>query len=50
MPRKTSQFTIKDKDLATALEISLERLYEIIGIFDADSHDEWELKEDDHFT
>lgn len=50
MSKKTSQFTIKDKDLAAALEISLERLYEIIEIFDADSHDEWELKENDHFT
>lgn len=49
MPRKTTQFTIKDKDLAAALEISLERLYEVIDIFDADPHDEWELRENDHF-
>jgi hypothetical protein len=48
MSKKTS-FTIKDKNLAVALEISLERLYEIIEIFDADPHDEWDLKEGDHF-
>jgi len=44
-----SKFTIKADDLAKALEISLERLYEIIDIFDRDSDDEWELREGDHF-
>ncbi len=49
MSKKTSGFTIKEKDLAEALEISLERLDEIIEFFDSDPKDEWELKENDHF-
>lgn len=49
MSRKTSDFTIKDKELAKELEISLDRLYEIIEIFDADPNDEWQLRENDHF-
>jgi len=49
MPTK-SKFTIKADDLAKALEITLERLYEIIDIFDRDTDDEWELKEGDHFV
>ncbi|WP_247216059.1 hypothetical protein [Synechococcus sp. C9] len=49
MPAK-SKFTIKADDLAKALEITLERLYEIIDIFDADPDDEWDLKEGDHFV
>lgn len=49
MPRDTSQFTIKAEDLANALEISLDRLYEIIEFFDQDPHDDWELRENEHF-
>ncbi len=49
MSRKTSEFTFKDKELAKELEISLDRLYEIIEIFDTDPNDEWELRENDHF-
>lgn len=49
MSRDTSQFTIKEKELATALEITPERLDEIIDFFDSDPNDEWELRENDHF-
>lgn len=49
MARQTSKFTIKEGDLATALEISLERLDEVIAFFDSDPDDEWELRENDHF-
>jgi len=48
MPRQ-SKFTIKDKELADALEISVEALYEVIAVFDSDPDDEWELKEKEHF-
>lgn len=49
MPRKTSEFTIKEKDLAEALEITLEKLDEVVDFFDSDLNDEWELRENDHF-
>lgn len=49
MSRKTSEFTIRDKELAKELEITLDKLYKIIGIFDSDPNDEWELREKDHF-
>lgn len=45
-----NRFTIKDKELAQALEISPERLYEVIKFFDSDPDDEWELKEHDHYV
>lgn len=47
--RKGSKFTIKEKELASALEISVKKLDEVIDFFDADPNDEWELKEHDHF-
>lgn len=47
--RDTSKFTLKDRELADALEINLERLYEIIDFFDENPNDEWELRENDHF-
>ncbi|MGB7251217.1 MAG: hypothetical protein WBC73_19945, partial [Phormidesmis sp.] len=50
MIQKTSKFTIKEKELANALEISLERLDEVIDFFDSDPDDAWELKEHDHFV
>jgi uncharacterized cysteine cluster protein YcgN (CxxCxxCC family) len=49
MSRKTAGFTIKAKELSAALEITPQRLDEIIEFFDADPSDEWDLKEDDHF-
>jgi hypothetical protein len=49
MAKKTSSFTIKAAELAAALEVSLERLDEVIAFFDSDPNDEWELKENDHF-
>lgn len=46
---KPSDFTIKHKQLAEALEITQKRLDQIIAIFDADPNDAWELKENEHF-
>lgn len=44
------KFNIKDTELAQALEISLERVYDICNIFDADPDDDWELIEQEHFV
>jgi hypothetical protein len=41
---------IRDSELAQALEVTLERVYEICEIFDEDPDDEWELNEGEHFT
>jgi hypothetical protein len=41
---------IRDNELAQALEVSLERIYEICELFDQDPDDEWELNEGEHFT
>ncbi len=49
MAKTTKGFTITEKQLAEALEISLEELEEIIKIFDKDKDDEWELTENYHF-
>ena len=50
MAQKISKFTIKEDELAKALEIPLNRLDEVIEFFDADPDDKWELKEHDHFV
>lgn len=50
MAQKTSKFTIKEEELAKALEIPLNRLDEVIEFFDADPDDQWVLKEHDHFV
>lgn len=50
MAPRISQFTIKEDELAKALEIPLNRLDEVIEFFDADPDDEWVLKEHDHFV
>jgi hypothetical protein len=42
-------FTIRELELAKTLEITREKLDEIVVFFDADPHDRWELKENDHF-
>lgn len=49
MAKKTSGFTIREADLATALEIRHQELAKIITFFDADPNDQWELRENDHF-
>ncbi|HEY9735069.1 MAG TPA: hypothetical protein V6D06_02260, partial [Trichocoleus sp.] len=49
MARKTAGFTIREAELASALEISHEELVEIITFFDSDPNDQWELRENDHF-
>jgi hypothetical protein len=49
MAKKTSGFTIRESELAKTLEITVEKLDEIILFFDSDSKDQWELKENDHF-
>lgn len=50
MARKTTEFTLREKDLSAALEITPERLDEIIEFFDSNPNDEWELRENDHFV
>lgn len=49
MTKKTSGFAIRETELATALEISLQELDEIIKFFEQDPNDQWELRENDHF-
>jgi hypothetical protein len=49
MAKKTSAFTIREADLATALEISHQELDKIITFFDADPNDQWDLRENYHF-
>lgn len=50
MARNISKFTIKEQELANALEIPLDELDAVIAFFDSDPDDEWTLKENDHFT
>ncbi|MEB3294060.1 MAG: hypothetical protein VKJ24_12950 [Synechococcales bacterium] len=49
MEKKNPSFTIREADLAQALEISPQELDRIIQFFDSDSKDEWELCENNHF-
>jgi hypothetical protein len=49
MAKKTSGFTIREAELARALEITCQELDKIIQFFDSDPDDQWELREDDHF-
>jgi hypothetical protein len=42
-------FCLAEEDLAKSLEITRQKLDEIIQYFDADPNDEWELIEGDHF-
>jgi hypothetical protein len=49
MAKKTSAFTIREVDLATALDIEHQELAKIITFFDSDPNDQWELRENDHF-
>ena len=49
MSRKTSKFTIREAELAEALEVTPQRLDEIIEFFNSDPNDEWDLTENDHF-
>ena len=49
MAKKTDGFTIREPNLAKMLEISIDKLDEIVTFFDADPNDQWELKENTHF-
>ena len=49
MAKKISGFTIREVELATALEITHLELDKIITFFDSDPNDKWELRENDHF-
>ncbi|PSB01412.1 hypothetical protein [Merismopedia glauca] len=49
MAKKTSRFSIRESELATALEITCEQLDEIVNFFDSDPDDQWELRENYHF-
>jgi hypothetical protein len=49
MSKVTYGFCLGEDDLAKSLEITRQKLDEIIQYFDADPNDEWELIEGDHF-
>jgi hypothetical protein len=49
MSKVTYGFCLAEEDLAKSLEITRQKLDEIIQYFDADPNDEWELIEGDHF-
>lgn len=49
MANRMDGFTIRESDLAKMLEISIEKLDEIVIFFDSDPSDQWELKENTHF-
>lgn len=49
MAKKLSGFTIREAELATALEITHQELDKVIQFFDSDPNDQWELCENDHF-
>lgn len=49
MASKQSGFTIRESELAKILEISIDKLDEIIKFFDTNPNDEWELQENYHF-
>ena len=49
MAKKMSSFTIREAELATALEITHQELDKVIQFFDSDPDDQWELRENDHF-
>lgn len=49
MTKKTLGFTIREAELATALEIPHQELDKVIAFFDSDPNDQWELRENDHF-
>ena len=49
MAKQTAGFNIKEEELAKVLEISHEKLREVVKFFDSDPNDSWELKEDTHF-
>lgn len=44
-----SSFNITSEELAEALDVTVDKLYEICDIFDEDPNDAWELVEDVHF-
>lgn len=46
----TENCTIRDKELSQALEVSLQRIYDICKFFDQVSDDKWELTEGEHFA
>lgn len=49
MAKKISGFTIREAELATALEITYQELDKVIQFFDSDPNDQWKLNENDHF-
>jgi len=49
MSKQTTNFVLKEKELAEALEITPQQLDKVIAFFDSDPNDEWELRENEHF-
>ncbi|MBD1877075.1 hypothetical protein H6F75_26675 [Nodosilinea sp. FACHB-131] len=46
----TEKCTIRDNELSQALEVSLQRIYDICDFFDQVHDDKWELTEGEHFS
>jgi hypothetical protein len=49
MTKRKTGFTIREEQLANALEVTREELDRIIQFFDSDPNDRWVLRENDHF-
>jgi hypothetical protein len=49
MAKKKAGFTIREEQLAEALEITRQELDQIVKFFDSDPNDQWVLRENDHF-
>ena len=49
MKKKSTSFSIREVELANALEITSQKLDEIIQFFDSDPSDKWDLRENEHF-
>lgn len=49
MAKEKNLFTISEEELTTTLEISLERLDEIVDFFNSNPEDEWDLQENQDY-
>lgn len=47
---KKDEFHVFDHQLAKILDISLDRLYEVVQFFDSDPNDKWNLKLNEHYV
>lgn len=47
---KKDEFHVFDHQLAKILDISLDRLYEVVQFFDSDPNDKWDLRLNEHYV